>query len=95
MKWNEKKSWKQTERIQRKKWKQLVNATKKKIKLSHILSKAIANLADVNTDIVILGHVDEVIENWIQTYSEDKNLIIDIIKALYTPTHIHTHPVLG
>lgn len=78
---------------------QLAATIKKNEFKSHLGQHArnIANLADVNKDIVILGHKEKVVEDGIERYNEDKRLI-DILKVInpeFAEQNIIAHRRLG
>jgi len=55
-------------------------------------------LADVNKDIVILGHEEKVVEDGIERYNEDKKLIVNILKVInpeFSEQNIIVHKRLG
>jgi len=64
-------------------------------------ARNIANLADANKDIVILGHgtrQEKVVEDGIERYNEDKKLIVKILKSInpeFSEQNIITHKRLG
>jgi len=79
---------------------QLAATIKKNEFKSHLGQHArnIANLADVNKDIVILGHEEKVVEDGIERYNEDKKLIVDILKVInpeFAEQNIIAHRRLG